>query len=188
MKKPPLQTGEWIVAVGALVLFVGMLVALFADRLVGWRAPADGQPWLQAQATGTNALLVGTGQDALRMIPVAARVPTAAEGLVLLQQTPQVNFSGKVQQVTEQPQSDGQLHVWLQDANGAESRISVGPGWFLKYLGCDLTHDAVVDGAGFTYERNGTSPLIYAKRIRINGRACQLRNDEGFALWSNKLR
>ncbi|MBF0191932.1 MAG: hypothetical protein HQL99_12460 [Magnetococcales bacterium] len=192
--KRSMEPGEWIVVAG-MVFVVGMVVAaLLPDRFWQSSAPPVAAV-VAAPQTGTNALLTPPGQEALRMIPVAAvaRTPadgtgTGATGLVLLQQSPTVNFSGSVQQISEQPQSDGQLHLWINDANGREMRISVGPGWFLKYLGCPLAHDVAVEGAGFSFERNGTSPLIYAKRIRINGRLCQLRNDEGFALWSNKLR
>jgi len=28
---------------------------------------------------------------------------------------------------------------------------------------------------------------FYARTIKVNGRPCQLRSDEGFALWSNRL-
>ncbi|MBF0273084.1 MAG: hypothetical protein HQL98_13625 [Magnetococcales bacterium] len=192
--KRSMEPGEWIVVAG-MVFVVGVMVAsLLPDRF--WE-PTKPQTLPVAATTpqvGTNALLKPPGQEALRMIPVAAaRTPTdgagaGASGLVLLQQSPTVKFAGTVQQISEQPQSDGQLHLWINGANGQEMRISVGPGWFLKYLGCPLAHDVAVDGSGFSFERNGTSPLIYAKRIRINGRLCQLRNDEGFALWSNKLR
>jgi hypothetical protein len=29
---------------------------------------------------------------------------------------------------------------------------------------------------------------LFAKTIAVNGKTCRLRNDEGFALWSNRLR
>ncbi|MBF0416687.1 MAG: hypothetical protein HQL86_00350 [Magnetococcales bacterium] len=181
---------EWIMVAGVVVVLLIVVAALLPERL--WERKAAAQPLVMGQA-GTNAMFRPGDQQALRMIPVAApRTPPdgggGVAGLVQLQQAPTVTFSGKVQQVSEQPQSDGQLHLWLTATNGAESRISVGPGWFLKYLGCPLAHDVVVDGAGFSYEKVGVTPLIYAKRIRINGKVCQLRNDEGFALWSNKLR
>ncbi|MBF0308773.1 MAG: hypothetical protein HQL56_04505 [Magnetococcales bacterium] len=189
MKNPSMGPGEWII-VGGLVALLGLLIAAlfpesFRSTPVVDAAPAASQPV-------SNALLTPPGQEALRMIPVAAPARPAdgggtQNGLVLLQQAPRVTFRGKVQQLSEQPQSDGQLHVWLTDPVGGETRISVGPGWFLKYLGCPLAHDIFLEGSGFTFEKGGRSPLVYAKRIRMNGKICELRNDEGFALWSNKL-
>ncbi|GAB0057879.1 Magnetosome protein MamS [Candidatus Magnetaquicoccaceae bacterium FCR-1] len=181
---------EWILVAGAFLMLLIVVIALLPERLWERKPP---QTNLANGQVGTNALLRPEDQLGLRMIPVAApRNPpdggTGAAGLTQLQQAPTVTFSGTVQQVSEQPQSDGQLHLWITAANGTESRISVGPGWFLKYLGCPLAHDVAVDGSGFSYEKGGARPLIYAKRIRINGKVCQLRNDEGFALWSNKLR
>jgi hypothetical protein len=196
MNKRPMTTGDWIVTGGLLLLLAGAVVALFVDNNLGGPSQ-ERQPVTSGvgNQTASNALLTPAGQESLRMVPVVATQRADAmaggrdtTGMVLLQKAPRVNFSGQVQQVSEQPQSDGQLHLWLQDPQGKESRISVGPGWFLTYLGCPLRHDATVDGAGFTYEKSGQVPLIYAKWIRMNGRTCQLRNDEGFALWSNKLR
>ena len=85
-------------------------------------------------------------------------------------------------------QHDGQIHIWVDDARGVERRVSVGPSWFLKYTGCTIAHDITVSGVGFMFDRAGRDPLIYAKKIIINGKKCRLRNDEGFALWSNRLR
>ncbi|MBF0144359.1 MAG: hypothetical protein HQL57_00880 [Magnetococcales bacterium] len=185
--------GEWIVA-GGLLLLVGMVVvALVPEGVPGVSPPVAGGPGAVSAQLGTNALLTAPGQELLQMVPVAARTPAAEGGggqspVVQLAQAERVSFAGKVQQVSELPQSDGQLHVWLQGSGGVETRVSVGPGWFLTYLGCPLAHDIFVDGEGFTFERVGKSPLVYASRIRIDGKKCQLRNDEGFALWSNKFR
>ncbi|MBF0097037.1 MAG: hypothetical protein HQM04_13395 [Magnetococcales bacterium] len=196
MNKRPMTTGDWIVTGGLLLLLAAAVLTLFVDTLDSRTAERKSVAVLTGNQTASNALLTPGGQESLRMVPVVAQarggttVAGQAEpsGMVLLQKAPRVNFSGQVQQVSEQPQSDGQLHLWLQDPQGKESHISVGPGWFLTYLGCPLRHDATVDGAGFTFERSGQVPLIYAKWIRMGGRTCQLRNDEGFALWSNKLR
>ncbi|MBF0158085.1 MAG: hypothetical protein HQL58_01025 [Magnetococcales bacterium] len=187
MSNPVMKQGEWVVAIG-LVLLIGFLLAallpdLFSTPYVGTQP----QSLVQAQ-TGPGTMMVDVAQQqpVAQMMNVAVRQPKP--GLVLLQQAPKVNFKGVVQQLSEQPQSDGQLHVWLQDSKGIETQVSVGPGWFLHYLGCNLAHDVTMSGAGFTFEKAGSNPLVYAKRIEINGKVCQLRNDEGFALWSNKLR
>ena len=99
-----------------------------------------------------------------------------------------VRFAGIIQQVSELQQHDGQIHIWVDNARGAETRVSVGPSWFLKYTGCTIAHDITVSGVGFLFDRAGRDPLVYAQKIVIDGKKCRLRNDEGFALWSNRLR
>ncbi|MGN7613620.1 hypothetical protein ACQZV8_16220 [Magnetococcales bacterium HHB-1] len=112
----------------------------------------------------------------------------AQPGLIPFEQAKRVRFKGTVQQITEAPRNDGHLHLWLHDAKGREIHLSVAPDWFLTYLGCPLQHDILVAGSGFQFDRDTKSPLIYAKKVIINNRTCHLRNDEGFALWSNQLR
>jgi hypothetical protein len=129
----------------------------------------------------------------MNMIPVATVQPApqaggVGKGMTSLQRAPQIKFQGTIQQITEQPQSDGQLHIWITSPDGTERRISIAPGWFLQYLGCVLQHDITVSGSGFVFQQEIGNGLVYARKILVNGKTCQLRNDEGFALWSNKLR
>lgn len=111
-------------------------------------------------------------------------------GVLPFSQAPTVRFSGTIQQITELQKQDGQIHIWLTDpATKGEKRISVAPSWYLKYTNCNLLHDMQITGTGFQFDKQqGKSSLIYAKKIRIDKRPCHLRNDEGFALWSNRLR
>ncbi|MBF0144763.1 MAG: hypothetical protein HQL84_02060 [Magnetococcales bacterium] len=109
-------------------------------------------------------------------------------GPLNFEQAPRVQFYGKVQQITEIQQNDGQIHIWIHDPVGGEMQISVAPHWFLKLVNCPLNHDSTVTGMGFRFDRKNKDALVYAKKIQVNGRICHLRNDEGFALWSNKLR
>jgi hypothetical protein len=109
-------------------------------------------------------------------------------GLIPFSQAPVIRFSGTIQQITELQKRDGQIHIWLTDATGSEKRISVAPSWFLKYMNCNLLHDMPISGSGFQFDKQKGNALIYAKKIKINNRPCHLRNDEGFALWSNRLR
>ena len=188
MKKHFLTAGEWLVAGGVLFLVGLGVVALFSDG--SGSLSAVSQP---ESPVPTAPLSPVAGVNPVRMMTVAAVQPTprvdgtAGSGLMSLGRAPQVNFQGSVQQITEQPQSDGQLHVWLNTPGGQELRISVAPGWFLQYLGCPLQHDIAVSGSGFVF-KDVSNSLVYARKIVVNGKACQLRNDEGFALWSNKLR
>ncbi|CAK0775806.1 putative Magnetosome protein MamS [Gammaproteobacteria bacterium] len=183
MKKLSLINGMSLVISGMLLLMGLLMVALlFPD-------------WFNASPLANRPVSTPMVVDGapVRMIPVATVQPTprvdgAGKGMMSLQRTPQVNFQGIVQQITEQPQSDGQLHVWLNSSGGVERRVSVAPGWFLQYLGCQLQHDIMISGSGFIFQQETGNELVYAKKIVVNGKTCQLRNDEGFALWSNKLR
>ncbi|HIJ83489.1 MAG TPA: hypothetical protein HPQ00_04705 [Magnetococcales bacterium] len=128
-------------------------------------------------------------------IPVATPKGNAVDlpvpqpgGVFNFEQAPKIQFYGKIQQITEVVQNDGQMHVWIHDPAGGEMQISVAPNWFLKLVGCSLGHDGIISGMGFRFDRKNKDALVYAKKIQINGHVCHLRNDEGFALWSNKLR
>lgn len=124
-----------------------------------------------------------------QMVNVAQQQATPqATGLLDFEQAPEKSFSGTVQQVSELQQKDGQIHVWLNTPTGVEQEISVGPSWFLRYIGCEIAHDSAISGVGFYFDTITKDPIIYAQKISLNGRVCQLRNDEGFALWSNQLR
>ncbi|MBF0425088.1 MAG: hypothetical protein HQL66_04635 [Magnetococcales bacterium] len=215
-----MKIGEWIGLGGVVTLLIVLALALSpleARRIASATGGGDGaagaavsllvpQPGfigpLPATGNGSSPL-AGVGGA----INVAARavVPdtappattTAAEGSVLAQpglmpfeQAPMVRFDGTIQQITELPQQDQQVHIWVHEPGGRESHISVGPQWFLSYMGCTLTHDMRVSGKGFRFDRTrlDPDPVIYAKQLFVNNRWCQLRNDEGFALWSNQLR
>lgn len=128
-------------------------------------------------------------------IPVAAPNTAIADrpvpqpgGVLNFEQAPRVQFYGQVQQITEVIQNDGQVHVWIHNPAGGEMQISVAPNWYLKLINCPLTHDSVISGMGFRFDRRNRDALVYAKKLDVSGRVCHLRNDEGFALWSNKLR
>lgn len=183
MKRADVGIPGWVG--GAMVLF---LVALVVSALL---PDGFGKEWLSSLGTPlpasqqTGAVAAGGGDPAA---PVAARKAPAQLGMMPFEQAPQVRFDGKIQQVTEFQQQDGQIHIWIHDQSGRELQISVAPRWFLEYMGCQLTHDIPVAGQGFRFDNQGADPLIYAQKIRVNGKNCRLRNDEGFALWSNRLR
>ena len=123
--------------------------------------------------------------------PEAARRPRtiqAKPGLMPFEQAARVRFNGSIQQISELQQRDGQIHVWLNDPQGREQHLSVAPSWFLQYMGCILRHDAAISGVGFQFDRTAVGASIYVKKLVIGKKVCHLRNDEGFALWSNQLR
>jgi hypothetical protein len=116
------------------------------------------------------------------------RNTVAKPGLTPFSQAPMVRFSGTIQQITELQRQDGQIHIWVNNPNGREQHISIAPSWYLTYMDCTPLHDMQVSGTGFQFDKNQGPSLIYAKKIKIKNRPCQIRNDEGFALWSNRLR
>ncbi|MBF0357308.1 MAG: hypothetical protein HQL70_01800 [Magnetococcales bacterium] len=117
------------------------------------------------------------------------RTTIAQPGLIPFSRAPLVRFAGTIQQITELQQRDGQIHLWVTDnVTGNEHEVSVAPSWYLKYMNCTLLHDMDISGVGFQFDKKKGSSIIYAKKIKIKNQPCHLRNDEGFALWSNRLR
>ncbi|MBF0139424.1 MAG: hypothetical protein HQL74_03980 [Magnetococcales bacterium] len=196
---------EGLGLLAAVVMFVIIAAAIAPESL--WKADGrdHGSNAGVAIPVGMPAAVApgGFSQQNLwagsnpRAIPVAqakggkvlADQPVPQPGGVFnFERAPRVQFYGKVQQISEIIQDDGQIHVWIHDPAGGEMQISVAPNWYLKLVNCQLDHDVVITGSGFRFDRKNKDALVYAKKIQVNGHICHLRNDEGFALWSNKLR
>jgi hypothetical protein len=142
------------------------------------------------------AVLPEDYQDAGTAVSSEAVAQTAAKaaptrGLVPFSRAKTNRFQGKVVRVVSLGSSTGwgQLHIWVDEGNGGPAReISVAPDWYLMHLGCTIKENTRVDGTAFSFGKARPDPELYAKKISIGGKACDLRNDEGFALWSNRLR
>ena len=192
---------EWLAVLGFFAVIAAMVVAILPDRL--WQTQTfdagriDGGAWVGVVPnvpTGGRVAAQGLAQS----VTVAAFQPQtntpmpttrrAQPGLVPFEQAARVRFSGAIQQISEMQQQDGQIHVWLTDALGKEHHLSVAPSWFLHYMGCTLVHDAAISGVGFQFSGTQKDALTYVKKLVIGKKVCHLRNDEGFALWSNQLR
>ncbi|MBF0291036.1 MAG: hypothetical protein HQK86_02670 [Nitrospinae bacterium] len=202
---------DYIIIIGpTLALLVGMAVyspdkfwsvdrkAETGPSVSGWLDDVgSAQKWVSDQISDSKPSLESSDFAAPpgmqpaqpQMMNVAQTQPAPPTGGLLdFERAPEKAFSGTVQQVSELQQKDGQIHVWLSGPNGVEQEISVGPSWFLRYIGCEIAHDSAISGVGFYFDNIAKDPVIYAQKITLNGRLCQLRNDEGFALWSNQLR
>lgn len=190
---------NWIVTLGIVfVLLVSILAFLPEDfpeadlpnpAVNGIMNPAPGALLNNAPEFNVPFSMEPMTMGQPRSIVAAAIKPgQRAPGQKDFERARTVRFSGTVQQVSEIQQHDGQIHIWIHDARGREQLISVGPIWFLKYIGCSINHDIPISGVGFRFDKFGDDPMIYAKKIMVNGKKCRLRNDEGFALWSNRLR
>lgn len=195
-----MKAENWIVTVGILFMLIIAVFAFIPEDYVDIDMPSPperialnpapdifmnnspmmemppyvGQPMGRAMMQNAAAAQQGAG--------------SVSPGLRAFERAPTVKFNGIVQQVSEMQQHDGQIHIWVDNAQGVETRVSIGPDWFLKYTGCKIAHDITISGVGFMFERAGKDPLVYARKIRIDNKVCRLRNDEGFALWSNRLR
>lgn len=210
-----MKTWHWIIVTGPTILLLSTLIAMEPDEYWGIEgsmesgshvSTADGaldappQNRAEAPLKGEHGGIVNTlpfinsaqrpaksGGSMFKNV-AARRIVKAQPGVMNFEQAPRVRFSGVVQQVSEFRKRDGQIHIWIHTANGKEREISVGPSWFLRYTGCKIAHDTKVSGVGFSFDNKGQDPVIYAKNIIVNGKKSRLRNDEGFALWSSRLR
>ncbi|MBF0350126.1 MAG: hypothetical protein HQM11_03805 [SAR324 cluster bacterium] len=99
-----------------------------------------------------------------------------------------VTFSGTITAAHEIVDQGGMTHMFIQNDMGLEQEISVAPAWYLVFIGCPLATGTYVDGKGFVFDRMDGDASIYAKKIRLATGVCRFRNDEGFALWSDRLR
>ncbi|MEO5364235.1 MAG: hypothetical protein H7838_11520 [Magnetococcus sp. DMHC-8] len=187
---------EWLTALGFFAVVAVVVFAILPGGLWQTGDSQAGQAGLLAQ-TG-QAVLPAAGAVPAQTVPAAivqpvapampARVTRPQPGLMPFEQAAQVRFSGTIQQISELQQQDGQIHLWLKGPLGQEQHLSVAPSWFLQYMGCTLQHDAALSGTGFRFDKSNDRALIYVKKLIIGKNVCHLRNDEGFALWSNQLR
>ncbi|MBF0381835.1 MAG: hypothetical protein HQL69_12505 [Magnetococcales bacterium] len=147
-----------------------------------------GSPSRMASPLQGIAVAARTAPNANAIPQQVPRQTVAKPGLTPFSRAPVVRFSGTIQQITELQQRDGQIHIWLTGADGREREISVAPSWYLEYMNCNMLHDMQLSGTGFQFDKSIGPSVIYAKKLKIDNRPCHLRNDEGFALWSNRLR
>lgn len=190
---------EWLTALGLFAVLAVVLVAILPTGL--WQTGgSDSNAGLVAQAgfPPSAAGVAGVSPSPAQSVPAAVvrpvpdamppRTTRPQPGMMPFEQAAQVRFSGAIQQISELQQQDGQIHLWLKGPLGQEQHLSVAPSWFLQYMGCQLLHDATVSGTGFQFDKLNKQALIYVKKLVIGKTVCHLRNDEGFALWSNQLR
>ena len=193
---------EWLTVLGFFAVIAVMVLAILPENL--WQTQRSGvnqvdaavQVGLLPDLPGGRAWqqppVQGVAVAAVRPLPnvngVQKRTTRPKPGLMPFEQAARVRFSGTIQQISELQRQDGQIHVWLNDPQGKEQHLSVAPSWFLHYMGCTLRHDAAISGVGFQFDKTRKGSVTYVKKLVIGKTVCHLRNDEGFALWSNQLR
>lgn len=157
------------------------------------RAPFPQQPgvaqvvWPQDMPGDGRQPFAGT---AVAPVPQVQARNIAAVGLVPFEAGTTRRYEGQVQQfMVRGPDTDwGQVHIWVVDTTGTSREISLAPDWYLLYMGCMVSQSSRVAGVAFQFDKAAAAPILYAQDIVVGGRKCQLRNAEGFALWSNQLR
>ena len=187
---------------GALVGVFVLIAAVVSDE--GLEHPDfDGSGRLIAEAVGAGAGVGTPGLNAPQMpempqggqmraaaLGAPAAAPGGIPGLVPFARPAQERFSGRVTQVTALGAEAGwgQVHITvLDETTGVSRTVSLAPTWYLQYQGCAVMQNYQVSGAAFRFDAPGADVPFYARTIKVNGRPCQLRSDEGFALWSNRL-
>ena len=141
-----------------------------------------------------RAARTGRGQPAAHAptwtVPAARAQSVAMPGMMPFEVAPVRPFRGDVRQVIDRrdPTKWGQVHVVLDDVSGKVREVSLAPRWYLHYLGCSVSNNMRLWGTAFDFDGRSAEPLLYAKDVTVQGSRCRLRNDEGFALWSNQLR
>lgn len=192
-----MKTEEWLTVVGFFMFILVVISALIPETFWEDNALAVNPSQVTATTAWSGSTSVMRNQQQAMAVPVAVVRPNkmppkrtikAQPGLMPFEQAPRVRFEGSIQQISEMPGKDGQIHVWLHNPMGVEQHLSVSPGWFLEYMGCPLLHDATLSGVGFKFDKTKDGATIYVKKLVIGKTVCHLRNDEGFALWSNRLR
>ena len=174
-----------ILGAGAVFALCVVGAAMLPDDLLQRTPPA---PVLTAGPTNGPAMGV-VQQGAVQPGAPLAR-NAAIQGLIPFTRAASQRFRGRIVS-TVTLGSDmgwGQVHIWIADGANPVQELSLAPDWYLSYLGCPMTVNSQVDGIAFKFDQVQSNVELYAKIITINGKQCGLRNDEGFALWSNQLK
>ena len=176
-----MKAENWILGVGAAFVIVLVGTAMVPDDF--WNED------LPAVAT-TLADSAGAGGTAPPPLAVVRGRNVAMSGLTPFSRAESYRFDGRVVRIISRGADLGwgQVHVWIAGGPEAVREISLAPEWYLQYLSCAVSKNARVAGVAFRFDAKRPNAELYAKTVTVNGKTCRLRNDEGFALWSNKLR
>ncbi len=190
-----MKAENWIIAAGLAFAVMVLVAALLPEKTLDSSVKMTGE----FIDRGT-AVVMGAGQEGPVPAPLAQspqqqqagrQNTTSMTGMVPFTRAKTTRFDGKVIRLIHLGNNSGwgQLRVWVDDGKGPAREVSVAPDWYLMHLGCTIAKNDRVKGVAFTFGKVTPDSELYAKNITIaGGRTCDLRNDEGFALWSNRLR
>lgn len=173
-----MKAEQWVIGVGTTFLLIVVIAAMLPDSL--W---SDGNV-----SRGTAA--VDTATETAAADVAAAGQNSLASALVPFSKATSGNFAGRVVRVVSLGSDTGwgQVHIWVDNGSGTAQEVSVAPDWYLQNQGCTVAENAQVRGTAFRFGPDRPDTEVYARNITVNGSSCNLRNDEGFALWSNRMR
>ncbi|MBF0093080.1 MAG: hypothetical protein HQL33_04395 [Alphaproteobacteria bacterium] len=180
---------EYVILGAGAVFVIGILGAAMMPDEVLQRDHMDPAP--MNTGTAPNAL---PGQQAMNMprtqLPAPVARNAAIPGLIPFTRAATQRYRGRVVSTVAlgSEMGWGQVHIWISDGANPVQEISLAPDWYLTYLGCGVVENAQVEGIAFKFDKVQANVELYAKTITVNGKQCGLRNDEGFALWSNQLK
>ena len=199
-----MRAEHWILSLAAVFGVFIVMAAMLPDDL--WEEDLRRSSKLMANTVGKGGGIPG---PALGMAPgypkggagpaIAGRQPAsrgapwgrnvAIPGLVPFSRASTERFQGKIVHTVSLGVDVGwgQVHVWVDGAPPSPREVSLAPDWYLQYMGCPVQENAWVEGIAFVFDKKRPDAELYAKTITVNGKMCRLRNDEGFALWSNRL-
>ena len=173
-----------ILAAGGILVLVLLGGGLIPVSFLG-RDTADARMSLARQGPASSSEVgVQTGN------PYGWGRKSAPLGMAPFSRAKSERFLGTVTRVKVRGENTGwsQVHIWVDNGSGTVREVSIAPKWFLGFTGCKVKGNSRVRGAGFKFDRVQSNAVLYAKNIKIGDKSCRLRNNEGFALWSNKLR
>ena len=189
---------QWVIVVGMFCGLILITVAMIPDDV--WDRDVTNATPAFTDIQGTRAGIISPSPGIQDISPGAKnfRHPgspswgrnVALKGLTPFTKARSQRFQGRVDMVFVRGADVdwGQVHIWVAGGLASRQQISLAPDWYLKYLGCPIAENMYVKGVAFDFESVQPGDKLYAKTITVNGNACRLRNDEGFALWSNRLR
>ncbi|GAB6051950.1 hypothetical protein JCM17960_07700 [Magnetospira thiophila] len=166
---------------------------------VGPLGPPTGQTALWGPESGSITMPGSVAAQNVANLPFVSTPQATAQsqlgqnGLVPFKAANTVRYQGRVERIMHRGAAGtpgngwGQMHIWVADGVNPVQEVSVAPDWWAIHLGCNVQQGDFVKGIAFQFDQRQET-FIYAKTLVLNGRLCQMRNDEGFAIWSNQLR
>jgi hypothetical protein len=177
-----MTTEQWIIGGGAGLCLALIAVALAPDDMWDGDAGAPGQMAANAAISGAPSRNAGQGTAWTR--------DTAMPGMIPFTRARTERFRGNIVEALKRGTDVGwgQVHIWVRNGAGGAQQISLAPDWYLQYTGCPIQPNMRIKGTAFRFDRVSSRVALYARTIKVGGKTCRLRNDEGLALWSSRLR
>ena len=193
-----MKVEDWIIGLGAVFVISLVAAAMIPDDVLDRNTVSSAHVIVGVGTAGPGMPNGGPGNPIAGQAanfpswpsPPAQLQTVAMPGLTRFEVAKSETFRGQVRQIVNRGRDHGwgQIHIWVADGADLPREISLAPDWYLIHLGCPVSESARVRGTAFNFDSVRPDSALYAKTIIVNGKLCRLRNDEGFAFWSNRLR